>query len=211
LILFKFHVDPRVIAKYPEWARDLYDNPPIPDGDNLLPSLGDVMNSTVYQHLRPAVKLMHDLHNIPRMSSEQIDAVLAQPDEEIQPAVNAVFDEMFKAEPTTDLSSVNIDLSLDSLVNMTENPYLANNPLANRLTTTLETSGMSDMGSPFKVTPGTSVQARKMDKRTATLPPGGATMPVPKRQKLDGSTLGDGQQDEVDQEVSADSAFLAGL
>lgn len=211
LILFKFHVDPKIIAKYPDWAKDLYDNPPIPDGDNLLPSLGDVMNTSAYQHLRPAVKLMHDLHNIPRLSPDQVQAVLDQPDEEIQPVVNSVFDDMFKAEPSTstDLGSDSIDISLDSLVNMTENPYLA----ASRLTTTLENSGMSDLGTPSRITPGTSVQARKMGKRTATLPPGGAAMPVPKRHKGDGngSTLGDGEQDEVDQEVSIDSAFLAGL
>lgn len=203
-----------MIDAYPEWSKDLYDNPPIPEGDNLLPSLGDVMASSVYHHLRPAVKVLRDLHNVPQMSAEQIEAVLAQPDEEIQPTLGPVLEDMFKAEPTADLSmsADNLDLSLDSLVNMTDNPYLSN-AFSTRLGSSLESSDAPEQQTlpEWKPAPGTSVQARKMGKRTATMPPGGAAMPVPKRSKGDGSSIGDEQYEETSREVDSDTGFLDGL
>jgi hypothetical protein len=209
LILFRFHVDPKVIAAYPEWSSDLYDNPPIPEGDNLLPSLGDVMASTVYQHLRPAVKALRDLHDVPTMTAEQIEAVLAQPDEEIQPVLGPIFEDMFKAEPTADLqmSSDSLDLSLDSLVNMSDNSYL-NHTFSNRM----ESSEMPE-GPPaeWKPAPGTSVSARKMGKRMAMMPPGGAAIPVPKRSKGDSSAIGEELYEETSREVDLDTGFLDGL
>jgi hypothetical protein len=205
IILFRFQVDERVAAEFPEWAQGLYDNPPIPEGDNLLPSLNEVMNSNAYQHLKPLVKLTREAFNVPRLSAQEVEVINAQPAEEITATITPILDAFAKTEPLQDLSNVN----------MTENHYMAAGSLDSQLAqfdsaTDNGNIAASAAGTPSKPPLGTSVHARKMGKKIA-LPPGGAATPVAKRFKTDGQTMGQSAYNEAEEDLVADAGFLEAL
>lgn len=214
-ILFRFQVDERVAAEFPDWSQGLYDNPPIPEGDNLLPSLHEVMNSNAYQHLKPIVKLTRESHNVRRFTPEEVEAINAQPDEDISATIAPILEAFTKSEPLQDLSNVNLDLSLDTLVNMTENQYMEAGSLDTQLANFDGAADTANIhagatGTPGKSSLGTSVHARKMGKRIAA-PPGGAATPVAKRFKGDGQTMGQSAYNEAEEDLVADSGFLEEL
>jgi hypothetical protein len=215
-ILFRFHVDEKVIAENPEWAEGLYDNPPIPEGDQLLQPLHDVMNSGPYQHLRPIIKSIREFHNVRRLTQEEVETINSTPTDMMEGTVGPIMEAFQKSEPLHDLSDVNLDISLDTLVDMTENQYMAAGLLDSQLAH-LEGNGDTSMGSgsavgtPTKLALGTSVHARKMGKRTALQPPGGAAMPVPKRMKSEGETMGTHEYNEAEGDLVMDAGFLEAL
>lgn len=211
LFLFRFQVDDKVVAENAMWAEGLYDNPPIPEGDALLPSLQEVMVSNAFQHLRPIVKHMREFCDVKQMTAEEIEAVLAQPDEEVVPTITAVNDAMKNDIPSSDSVNDTLDLSLDTLVKMTENQYLVPGSLDSQLANLEATDTGVGIGTPSKSSLGTSVHARRMGKRTSLLPPGGAAMPVPKRFKADPGTMGLHDYTEPENELVADAGFLLDL
>jgi hypothetical protein len=170
------------------------------------------MASNAFQHLRPIAKLVRDFHTPRRFTPQEVEAINAQPDEEITPTIGPINDAFANSLPLQDLSNVNLDLSLDTLVNMTENQYMVSGSLDSQLAN-LESPDTNvgvgvGVGTPGKSALGTSVHARKMGKRTSLLPPGGAAMPVPKRFKADPGTMGLHDYNEADNELVVDSGFL---
>ena len=237
IVLFRFHVDEQVIKANPEWAEGLYDNPPIPEGDALLPQLNQVMDATVYQHLRPLVKYTRDSMNIARLTPEQVREVLDSPDDTHKATIAPMVDAFANVQPPTagalEQGGINLDLSLETLVSMTQNSYMATNPLANQLALAAMDSHSHDQGSgtgtgtgsgagggsgspsgpgsrQVKMFPGSSQQARKMGKRTASEAPGGAVEPVPKRIKGQPYTWQSGQE-APDKDLGEDAGFVFGL
>lgn len=246
LVLFRFHVDEQVIRANPEWAEGLYDNPPIPEGDALLPQLNQVMDATVYQHLRTLVKFTRDQANVTRLSPEQVREVLERPDaidpDQIGPMIAAwPGDTPHPPQLVGEINSgvkPDLDLSLETLVSMTQNSYMATNPLANQLAlaamesqshsqsqsqsqsqdredsgSVVGVGGGAGIGSPSrsgKLWPGSSQQARKMGKRTASDAPGGAVEPIPKRVKGQPYTWQPGQE-APDKDLGEDAGFVFGL
>lgn len=219
IVLFRFHVDPQVIEANPEWARGLYDNPPIPEADNLLPHLTQVMNATVYQHLVPLVKLTRDSVHVPRFPPDQIHDMLqttqtashADPSASEADAgtIGPMIEAFHSAQPSSDSSNINLDLSLETLVYMTQNSYMATNPLANQLA--LASVNPDELKPPPpKIWPGSSQQARKMGKRTASEAPGGAVEPVPKRVKGEPYVWNPGQE-APERYLNEDAGFVLGL
>ena len=206
LFLFRFQVDEKVAAENAMWAEGLYDNPPIPETDALLPSLQEVMAGNIFQHLRPIVKLVRDFHHPRHLTPQEVEAINAQPVEDIVPTIQPINDAFAAAMP---LQEIDLDISLDTLVNMTDNQYMVSGSLDSQLAN-LEASGSGvGVGTPSKPILGTSVQARRMGKRSSLLPPGGAAMPVPKRFKADPETMGLHNQPE--NELGEDAGFLEEL
>ncbi|WVQ83919.1 hypothetical protein IAT38_006063 [Cryptococcus sp. DSM 104549] len=75
IILFKFHVDEQVQRDNPEWARGLYDNPPVPADDEPLPVLSEVMSDPGYMMLRHMVREAKDRANPKVLSTDQVEQV----------------------------------------------------------------------------------------------------------------------------------------
>ena len=211
LFLFRFQVDEKVAAENAMWAEGLYDNPPIPEGDSLLPSLQEVMANNAFQHLRPIVKSTREFCDVKQFTPQEIEAINAQPDEDIVPTIAAVNDAFNNAIPLQDLTNDGLDLSLDTLVKMTEDQYLVPGSFNSQLANLEATDGSVGVGTPSKSALGTSAHARKMGKRTSLLPPGGAAMPVPKRFKADPGSMGLHDYNEPDNELVADAGFLGEL
>lgn len=222
VVLFRFHVDQQVIQANPIWAEGLYDNPPIPEGDMLLPQLAQIMDATVYQHLRPLVKYMRDSSNVARLStSEEVQEILAGPEDQASGSIDPMVDAFLSARPvdssSSELGNANLDLSLETLVSMTQNSYMATNPLANQLalaamstTHDVDETGADSFSRKSKFWPGSSQQARKMGKRTASDVPEGAVEPVPKRIKGEAYTWQDGQEG-PDKDLAEDADFVNAL
>ncbi|WVF66068.1 hypothetical protein IAT40_000807 [Kwoniella sp. CBS 6097] len=75
IVLFKFHVDEKVQRENAEWAKGLYDNPPIPEEDAASPSLPEVMGMPIYVHLKPLVKEAREKANPALLSKEEVEEV----------------------------------------------------------------------------------------------------------------------------------------
>ncbi|OCF36246.1 hypothetical protein I316_02119 [Kwoniella heveanensis BCC8398] len=75
IVLFKFHVDEKVQQENAEWAKGLYDNPPIPEEDAAAPSLPEVMGMPMYAHLKPLVKAAREKANPAVLSKEEIEEI----------------------------------------------------------------------------------------------------------------------------------------
>lgn len=210
VVLFRFHVDEEVIAANPEWAEGLYDNPPVPEGDSLLPALTHVMNATVYQHLRPIIKLTRESFKIPRLPAEEIREVLDRPESELTPGTAAPLLEAFaSATPNADTSTAGLHLSIETLVSMTQNAYMTTNPLANQLAS-LDAAEHGETLTPSRY-PGSSQYARRMGKRSASDHPDGAIAPVSKRAKAELGQQADGGEIGPEADFQEDAGFLAEL
>lgn len=217
IVLFRFHIDPQVIDSNPEWAKGLYDNPPAPETDNLLPHLTQVMNASVYQHLRPLVRLTRDSNTVPRLSETQIrdildgtnDLTMSTSASTSAGTIGPMIEAFHTAQPNLNANDVDLDLSLETLLYMSQNSYMATNPLANQLALSSVNSDGLRVTQP-KIWPGSSQQARKMGKRTASEAPGGAVEPVPKRVKGEPYVWGPGQE-APDRDLDEDAGFVSGL
>jgi hypothetical protein len=137
-VLFKFHIDERVQQEFPEWAADLYDNPPIPDEDKLLPELSDVMNANAFYHLRPKIKTAMDATVVQHMSLEDVHAVLARTDGDIllpaeeTPDAAAAAAAAAEADASFDLSSADFMSArgLESIVALASSQLMFASPAA---------------------------------------------------------------------------------
>ncbi|KAK4686957.1 hypothetical protein P7C73_g3159, partial [Tremellales sp. Uapishka_1] len=202
IILYRFHVDEQVQAEFPDWAKGLYDNPPLSEDDALLPSLPEVMNLDQYALLKPRIKAAREAASPRTLTPEQVQNSHVPEGEQPQPPPPQPQPQQPEMDPVTvDFMSRN----LDSFVALASNPFLA---LTSPGAFTLQ--GMGDQettaGGPAAGGPslGSSVRARKLAKRMASELPGGAATPVPKRSRL-------GEQVEVDVDLKDDAGFLEGL
>ncbi|WVQ93692.1 hypothetical protein IAU59_000768 [Kwoniella sp. CBS 9459] len=75
IVLFRFHVDESVQRENAEWAKGLYDNPPIPEEDAASPSLPEVMGMPIYAHLKPLVKEARERANPALLSDEEVEEI----------------------------------------------------------------------------------------------------------------------------------------
>ncbi|WRT63867.1 uncharacterized protein IL334_000792 [Kwoniella shivajii] len=75
IVLYKFHVDEKVQQENTEWAKGLYDNPPIPDDDSNLPNLSDVMSMGIYASLKPLLKEAKEKANPRILSKEEVEDI----------------------------------------------------------------------------------------------------------------------------------------
>ena len=207
-ILFRFHVSKQVQLEHPEWARGLYDNPPLPDEDALLPSLPEVMNASVYSHLRPRVKAAREAISVPFLTSGEVAEINSRPPmsgTDNLPDVDTP-DTSFDLAASADIISRN----LDSLFALSTNPFIG--------TSTSTTTGPPNAGGGLPDTApstGTSLRARKQNKRFANELPGGAATPVPKRRRgregMEVEGEGDEENREVEGDLQGDGAFLQSL
>lgn len=202
IVLFKFHVDEQVQLEFPEWAADLYANPPVPNEDSLLPSLPEVMSSSSFAHLRAPVKRVQDQCNLPLLSPEQIAAYQIEMERDGPPQLGIDNDgsgelpddvgeqlQHLSAAAVSASASVPPDENLESLVALA-----AASPI--RLPDT-----------PSSAVPtGSSLRARRTTKAKASEPPGGAATPV-KRKRTDG----DDTDDRIMAGLERDHGFLATL
>ena len=216
LVLFKFHVDPAVIASNPEWAQGLYDTPPIPEDDISLPSLSEVLNSPAYSHLVPKVHAARASSQVTLMTPEQVAEINARPVEELSIG-------QLDEETTLDLASAaaaagNLDFlsATDGFGQPDSNDIGPSSPPGegHAISISHDTTDLPPLfpeGPPVGPAPGSSIRARKQAKRLASELPGGAAVPVPKRLRTDGGLgmgLGDGLADVSEDDVRADAAFL---
>lgn len=75
IILFKFHVDEQVQRENPDWAKGLYDNPPIPPEDEALPKLSELLSQPAYAGLRQIVHEAKDRANPKMLTNEQVEQI----------------------------------------------------------------------------------------------------------------------------------------
>ncbi|KIR27327.1 hypothetical protein I307_04136 [Cryptococcus deuterogattii 99/473] len=75
IILFKFHVDEQVQRENPDWAKGLYDNPPIPPEDEALPKLSELLSQPAYAGLRQIVREAKDRANPKVLTNEQVEQI----------------------------------------------------------------------------------------------------------------------------------------
>ena len=213
IVLFRFHVEEAVQSEHPEWAQGLYDNPPLPEEDALLPSLPALMNSQAYQHLKPMTKAGLESAVARPLSLDEIEQISSRPrgphnerkhDDGVQtPQATSTLNEadlMSRSlESFAALTSNNATLPIS-----TNDPFILDpNSLAN-LPSTETTAGPSL---------GSSVRARKQSKKSASELPGGAAMPVPTRWsvKKEHVVLDGDEGVEVDVDLRGDGAFLDSL
>ncbi|TXT05293.1 uncharacterized protein COLE_06613 [Cutaneotrichosporon oleaginosum] len=195
IVLFKFHVDEKVQEQNPEWAEGLYDTPPVPDEDKLLPSLSDVMNANAFYHLKPRIKQLRAESVVPRMTPDEVQATLNDPSlEETHAAVAAATleDDFNALAPGYDWTT---GRGLESVIAMAAGLQ----PIQPILPLNLDPPSGPQHGPSL----GSSVRARKQAKRMMSEAPGGAATPVPKRFRAD-----DGGEDDVDMELNGDTSFL---
>ncbi|WVW81980.1 hypothetical protein I302_103984 [Kwoniella bestiolae CBS 10118] len=216
IVLFKFHVDETVQKENPEWAKGLYDNPPIPDEDTSLPGLPDVMSMGIYTSLKSQLKDAKDKSDPKVLSADEVEEVnnrVMKPDDAIE-----------IDQSILDNSTLNVELSItpqpqpQGESSDTTNPIgtgegdyttflalnrlngLSSTPNTDPLAPTSSTSpiqtaftipthtnpltGLSGIGEhSVGPSPGSSMRARKLGKRSVSEVPGGAATPVPKRRK----------------------------
>jgi hypothetical protein len=197
IILFRFHVDEAVQQAFPDWADKLYDNPPVPEEDVLLPSLSEVMEASVFSHLRPRVKALRDASIVRRLSPEEVIEVNARPPPPEEPSV---------PDTSVDFGTDFMSKSLDEIFSITNSPFVV--PGSSTMIQLPEVSSPSNGPSA-----GSSVRARRQAKRAATETPGGAATPVVKRVKTQGMADIAEQivEKQVEEGIQGDTAFLAGL
>ncbi|KAL7420018.1 hypothetical protein Q5752_004982 [Cryptotrichosporon argae] len=226
VVLFRFHVDEKVAARFPEWAAGLYDNPPVSDEDALLPGLTDVMASSAYAHLKPRVRHALAAATVRKMDADEVEAVLAAPDDlvgTVTPIAGATGSGGGALPPALDEPDLDFmsTRGLENFVNLVHggpllqpfgpgagmgvgvgvgalSPAGPSNPFA-------PTTGASAAAaSPGERGAGSSLRARKQAKRLASEVPGGAAMPVPKRRRDRADA-----NDDID--LSGDASFLESL
>ena len=197
IVLFRFHVDEAVIQAFPEWAAKLYDNPPVPEEDVLLPSLGEVMDASVFIHLKPRVKALREASTVQKLSAEEVAEINARPPPPPESPT---------ADPSVDFTNDFVTKSLDEIFQLTNNPFVV--PGSSTIIQFPESSG-----TPSGPSAGSSVRARRQAKRAATETPGGAATPVPKRVKAQGMADIAEQivEKQVEEGLQGDTAFLSGL
>ena len=214
-------MDEKVQADHPDWAKGLYDHPPLPEEDALLPSLSQVMNTSVYQHLKPMVKSAREAGIARTLGTEEVNEILSRP---MAPRTLAsgMLDDPESPDDNGNLESDFMSRSLESFVALAsqpgnastiKNPYI--NPLAglssmdhSALNSTAGTGVGAGVG--MGPSPGSSIRARKQSKRLASELPGGAATPVPKRRRGRGE---DGEMEgvEVEGDLKGDGDFLDSL
>ena len=220
IVLFRFHVDEEVQRANPEWAAGLYDNPPVPEEDTLLPSLSSVMDSSAYAHLKPQIKAHHDATNVRRLSQEEVNDINSRPVESLPLPSSESLDAAQGqasgpgAESTPgagtgageganeEMNQDYVSRGLDSLFNITNGAFTVNHQGA--------IVPVSEMVAGPSA--GSSVRARRQAKRAAVEAPGGAATPVPKRLKDTVSGIASEiVSKEVEKDLIGDSAFLGSL
>lgn len=229
IVLFKFHVDDKVQEQFPDWAAGLYDTPPVPDEDKLLPTLADVMNANAFYHLKPRIKQLRAEAVVPRMTPEEVQEVLASDTatlEETHAAVAAAAgiaeDDFNAALASPGAYDYLSGRGLESVIAMASNlnafaPSIAPTTPGNAQpqAQTQHTAPIIPLslemptGTPHGPSPGSSVRARKQAKRMMSEVPGGAATPVPKKPKTDDGTEHDGAG--IDMEISGDASFIEAL
>lgn len=206
IVLFKFHVDDKVQEQYPDWAAGLYDTPPVPDEDKLLPTLADVMNANAFYHLKPRIKQLRAEAIVPRMTPEEVQEVLASDGatlEETHAAVAAAagLEDDFNLTPAYDYLS---GRGLENIITMASG--MGVNAFTQPIQQPLIPLPLELPGAQHGPSPGSSVRARKQAKRMMSEVPGGAATPVPKKHKA-----AEEADPEIDMELSGDASFLAAL
>jgi hypothetical protein len=213
IILFRFHVDERVQAEFPDWARGLYDNPPILPEDALLPSLPEVMGASLYAALKPKIRAARDAATVRVLSAQEVEEINSRPEEAAggpstparaltpAPAGNTGNDASVESQANQnpmgqgedDLQLDDIDLGTTDFMSRNLESFVAlaaaqaQNPFiaVNPLTAMSGLHGVQPGPSP-----GSSVRARKQAKRFGSEVPSGAAMPVAKRARGVGVGMG---------------------
>jgi hypothetical protein len=230
IILFKFHVDEKVQQEHPEWAEGLYDNPPVPETDQFLPSLTDVMNASVFAYLKTRVKAAREAaYSVNLLSADEVVEINSRPPIDLDSLPNLPED--LGPSESSGLDLNNLPQGLDSLFGLA--PYQFGNAAAsgsgsgsnggmdgfNGLDSLLGMGGSASpasavpnlAGSSIGPSPGSSLRARKQSKRMASELPGGAATPVAKRKRdVAPENVGDEAQ-EVEGDLMGDNAFLESL
>lgn len=115
IVLYKFHVDESVQAEFPEWASGLYDNPPIPAEDSLLPSLKEVLTNPMFAPLIPGIqKATQIVDKVPDLSSEDVEKI-----NNTQDLANLDLTEFQQSIPISNQSSSTITDSSKTKIPMT--------------------------------------------------------------------------------------------
>lgn len=222
IILFKFHVDEKVQAEFPDWAQGLYDNPPIPEEDALLPSLPEVMGASLYASLKPRIKAVRASEDVQLLLPDEVLAINSGPDE-FPPTSASALDQLesasasasvpmgttptgpipvsVSAEAEDELQLEDIDLGTSEFMSRNLESFVAmaaaqtSNPfMTNPLAPLPGPAGSGLTDAPVGPGMGSSVRARKQSKRSAREVPGGAATPVAKRLRSE-LGLGVGQGD----------------
>ena len=192
IVLFRFHVDPVVQAQRPEWAAGLYEDPPIPSLEANLPTLGEIMNSTPYSHLKPRVQAIQQANQVDLLLPEDVADVMSRP-------LPPLAEEPIFPEPDTSLDIA----SAEDL--MSKNLEAFDAVLNSSMMSLSEGEGTSPL-----LQQGSSLRARRQKKRMASELPGGAATPVGKRLKEEnGLEEPIGTDPEVD--IQVDAAFLQNM
>ncbi|OCF73509.1 hypothetical protein I204_05351 [Kwoniella mangroviensis CBS 8886] len=193
IVLFKFHVDEQVQKDNPEWAKGLYDNPPIPDEDSSLPSLPEVMSMGIYTSFKSQLKEAKEKSNPKLMSAEEVEEMnnrIINPDDAIEIDQSMLDSTTLQNEngtpPTTGGDYATL-IALNKLNNLANSgSETAENPSTSAFTTSQHNplGGLSGIGEhAIGPSPGSSMRARKLGKRSVSEVPGGAATPVPKRRR----------------------------
>lgn len=211
MVLFRFQIDEQVIRDHPEWAQGLYDNPPVPDEDILLPNLSDIMENTVFANLKPGVKALKEAATVRRLSMEEIAEVLSRPTPPPEEPSAVVEQDSSTIEFSQDFMAK----SLDSLFALNNNPFSTAGPSTSPLPMpeAAETATAAPAGTPSGPSLGSSVRARRQAKRMANELPGGAAAPVAKRVRKEGMSDIAEQivEKQVEEGIKGDIAFLEAL
>ena len=194
-ILFRFHVDTRIQEENPGWAAGLYDNPPVPDEDLHLANLSEVMEASIFAHLRPQVKALRQAATVTQLSLEEIAEVLSRPtpspDDPIEP-------------DNQDLTTEFMARSLDSMFNLTNHPFAI--PGSNTIIPYPEAAQV-------KPGAGSSAKARRLTKRDVNEAPTGSATPVAKKFRSNAMVdyTAEDVVDQVEGVIEGDKNFLEGL
>lgn len=211
-----------VMSEHPEWAEGLYDNPPVPDEDILLPNLSEIMEMSSFSSLKPAVKALRDASTVQRLSNEEVVEVNSRPTPPPEVPTPA-------AEPDTsaiDFGQDFVTKSLDSIFAMNNNTYTvttaggstqilpeATIQAGSPAPATGGSERATQLATPSGPSMGSSVRARRQSKRMANELPGGAATPVAKRSRKEGMSDIAEQivEKQVEEGIKGDIAFLESI
>ncbi|RSH94882.1 hypothetical protein EHS25_004688 [Saitozyma podzolica] len=222
IILFKFHVDEMVQAEYPEWAQGLYDNPPIPEEDALLPSLPEVMGASLYASLKPRIKALRASADVQLLLPGEVLAINSGPDE-LPPASASALDQLESASASVPMGNtptgpipVSVSTEAEEELQL-EDIDLGTSEFMSRNLESFVAMAAAQTSNP--TWDGSSVRARKQSKRSAREVPGGAATPVAKRLRSElGGAVGHGDVEgegagtpAPEDEIGGDSTFLESL
>nr|XP_018266855.1 uncharacterized protein I303_00835 [Kwoniella dejecticola CBS 10117]OBR89013.1 hypothetical protein I303_00835 [Kwoniella dejecticola CBS 10117] len=85
IVLFKFHVDEQVQRDNPEWAKGLYDNPPISEDNSRLPTLTEVMALNIYAPLKAPLMEARKKADPDAIPLNQVEEILSRPEKSPTP------------------------------------------------------------------------------------------------------------------------------